>query len=40
MDGNRIYTTLVIVIDEHLRYRYRRERDPATGRNERVIDRR
>jgi len=40
MDGNRVYTTLVLVVDEHLRYRYRRERDPASGRNELVIDRR
>lgn len=37
MDNNVVYTTLVVVIQEHLRYRYRREVDPATGRKELVI---
>ncbi len=40
MDGNRVYTTLVVVIDEHLRLRYRREHDPASGYDELVIDER
>lgn len=38
MDGNRVYTTLVVVIEEHLRFRYRREHDPASGYDELVID--
>ena len=40
MDGNRVYTTLVVVIEEHLRHRYRREHDPASGYDELVIDER
>lgn len=36
-DGNRVYTTLVLAVDEHLRYRYRREHDPKTNRDELVI---
>jgi predicted DNA-binding protein with PD1-like motif len=38
MDGNRVYTTLVVVIEEHLRYRYRRAFDASTGRDELVIE--
>lgn len=38
MDGNIVYTTLVVVIEEHLRYRYRREFDPASKYDELVID--
>lgn len=38
MDGNRVYTTLVIVVQEHTGYRYRRQFDPVTGRDELVID--
>lgn len=37
MDGNRVYTTLVVAIDEHLRYHYRREHDPTTNRAELVV---
>ena len=37
MDGNRIYTTLVVVIQEHLNYRYLREVDHSTGKAELVI---
>lgn len=40
MDGNRVYTTLVVVIEEHLRFRYRREHDPMSGYDELVIDER
>ncbi len=40
MDGNVVYTTLVVVIQEYLRYRYRREFDPSTNYQELVIDRR
>jgi hypothetical protein len=40
MEGNRVYTTLVVVIEEHLRYRYRREHDPESGYEELVIDER
>lgn len=40
MDGNRVYTTLVVVIEEHLRYRYRREHDPASGYDELVVEER
>lgn len=40
MDGNRVYTTLVVVIEEHLRYRYRREHDPVSGYDELVVDER
>jgi predicted DNA-binding protein with PD1-like motif len=36
-DGNRVYTTLVVAIDEHLGVRYRRERDPKTNRDELVV---
>lgn len=38
LDGNRVYTTLVVVIEEHLRYRYRREHDPVSGYDELVVD--
>ena len=38
MDGSRVYTTLVVVIQEHLHYRYRRELDASTGKAEPVID--
>ena len=37
MAGNRVYTTLVLAIDEHLRHRYRREHDAKTNRDELVI---
>lgn len=40
MDGNVVYTTLVVVIEEHLRLRYRREFDPASGYEELVVDER
>lgn len=40
MEGNRVYTTLVVVIEEHLRYRYRREHDAVSGYDELVIDER
>jgi len=40
MDGNRVYTTLVVVIEEHLRLRYRREHDPVSGYDELVVDER
>jgi len=40
MDGNIVYTTLVVVIEEHLRYSYRREFDPASKYDELVIDER
>jgi predicted DNA-binding protein with PD1-like motif len=40
MEGNRVYTTLVIAIQEHSRLRYRREFDPASGFSELVIDER
>ncbi len=36
MDGNIVYTTLVLVIEGHLRYQYRREYDPASKYNELV----
>ena len=39
-EGNIVYTTLVIVIQEHLRYRYRREMDESTHHAELVIDKR
>jgi predicted DNA-binding protein with PD1-like motif len=38
MDGNRVYTTLVVVIEEHMRFRYRREHDPVSGYDELVVD--
>lgn len=40
MAGNVVYTTLVVVIAEHPRLRYRREFDPASGYEERVVDER
>lgn len=40
MDGNLVYTTLVVVIDEHLRYRYGREFDPVSKYDELVIQER
>lgn len=40
MEGNVVYTTLVVVIEEHLRRRYRREFDPASGYEELVVDER
>ncbi len=40
MEGNRVYTTLVVSIEEHLDLRYRREFDPASGYDELVIERR
>lgn len=39
MAGCRVYTTLVVVVQEHTRYRYRREHDAESGRDELVIDR-
>ncbi len=38
MDGNLVYTTLVVAVEEHLRYRYRREHDPVTKYDELVIE--
>lgn len=38
MPGNVVYTTLVVVVQDHPRYRYRREHDAQTGRDELVID--
>ncbi len=38
MEGNRVYTTLVVVIQEHLGLRYRREFDPTSNHQELVID--
>ena len=38
MAGNRVYTTLVVVIQEHLGLRYRREFDPTSNYQELVID--
>ena len=38
MAGNLVYTTLVVVVEEHLRYKYRREYDAATNYQELVID--
>jgi hypothetical protein len=40
MDGNLVYTTLVVVIEEHLRFRYRREFDPASKYDELVVEER
>jgi predicted DNA-binding protein with PD1-like motif len=40
MEGNRVYTTLVVSIEEHLDLRYRRDFDPASGYDELVIERR
>jgi predicted DNA-binding protein with PD1-like motif len=38
MDGNVVYTTLVVVVEEHERWKYRREYDPASKYDELVID--
>ena len=38
MEGNRVYTTLVVVIQEHLGLRYRREFDATSNHQELVID--
>lgn len=40
MEGNRVYTTLVLAIDEHPRLRYRRQYDPASKYDELVIEER
>ena len=40
MEGNRVYTTLVIAVQEHPHLVYRRAFDPASGYPELVIDRR
>jgi len=40
MEGNRVYTTLVIAVQEHPHLVYRREFDPASGYPELVIERR
>lgn len=40
MEGNRVYTTLVVALEEHAAFRYRREFDPASGYDELVIERR
>jgi predicted DNA-binding protein with PD1-like motif len=40
MEGNRVYTTLVIAVQEHTHLVYRREFDPASGYPELVIERR
>lgn len=40
MEGNHVYTTLVVSIEEHLDLRYRRVFDPASGYDELVIERR
>ncbi len=40
MEGNLVYTTLVVVIDEHLRDRYGREFDPASKYDELVVKQR
>ncbi|HPH64420.1 MAG TPA: DNA-binding protein [Kofleriaceae bacterium] len=37
MDGNVVYTTLVVVIQEHLQLRYQREFDPKSNYAELVI---
>ncbi len=34
MEGNVVYTTLVVVIEEHLRWRFLRRFDPASGYEE------
>lgn len=38
MEGNVVYTTLVVVVQEHLRYAYRREFDPSSKYDELVVD--
>lgn len=40
MEGNRVYTTLVLAIQENTHLRYRREFDPTSGYHELVIERR
>jgi predicted DNA-binding protein with PD1-like motif len=40
MEGNRVYTTLVVAVQEHPHLVYRRAFDPAWGYPELVIDRR
>jgi len=40
MEGNRVYTTLVVALEEHAAFRYRREFDPASGYDELKIERR
>ncbi len=40
MEGNRVYTTLVIAIQEHPHLVYRREFDPRSGYEELVVGRR
>lgn len=40
MEGNRVYTTLVVALEEHAAFRYRREFDPASGYDELVVERR
>lgn len=40
MEGNLVYTTLVVVIDEHTGLRYRREFDPVSKYDELVIEER
>jgi predicted DNA-binding protein with PD1-like motif len=37
MDGNVVYTTLVLVVQDYQKYRYNREFDPKSGYNELVI---
>lgn len=37
LDGNRVFTTLVLVVQEHAGYRYTRVRDATTGRDELVV---
>lgn len=38
MEGNRVYTTLVVTIHDNLAYKYRREFDSASGYNELVVE--
>ena len=38
MAGNRVYTTLVVVIQEHVGLRYRREFDPTSNFDELIIE--
>ena len=40
MEGNRVYTAVVIAVQENRRLRYRRAFDPASGYQELVIDER
>ncbi len=40
MEGNRVYTTLVIAVQEHPHLIYRREFDPQSGYDELVVERR